>query len=53
MSSMWLIRSKRDLEVVGIRVVTTCERLENDSGHQIRCRAGEVINAGHADTVGQ
>jgi predicted nucleotide-binding protein len=34
---------RKDLEVAGIRVVT-CLRLENDTGEQIRCRGGEVIN---------
>ncbi len=34
---------RRDLEAAGLRV-TECERLENDTGHQIRCRGGEVVN---------
>ncbi len=34
---------RKDLEAAGIRV-TTCKRLTNDLGHQVRCRGGEVIN---------
>jgi predicted nucleotide-binding protein len=34
---------RRDLESAGFKV-TVCERLDNEQGHQVRCRGGEVVN---------